>query len=105
MKDKVDTLLNIVFYICLGLTLLLMFVALARADDKIPIYDSQYGGKVVGAIGEDGTIYDSQYGGKAIGKVEEDGTIKDKRYGGRTVGRIGKDEEEYNEWNERRKDD
>ena len=59
----------------------------------------------MGAIGEDGTIYDSQYGGKAIGKVEEDGTIKDKRYGGRTVGRIGKDEKEYDEWNERRKDD
>ena len=87
------------------LLLLVMLVIGNRADDKIPIYDKEYGGKVVGAIGEDGTIYDEQYGGKAIGKVEDDGTIKDEQYGGRTVGRIGKDEEEYNEWKERRKDD
>ena len=85
--------------------LLLVMLVMSKSDDKIPIYDQEYGGKVVGAIGEDGTIYDEQYGGKAIGKVEDDGTIKDEQYGGRTVGRIGKDEDEYNEWNERRKDD
>ena len=85
--------------------ILLALLLAGNCDDKIPIYDQEYGGKVVGAIGEDGTIYDEQYGGKAIGKVEDDGTIKDEQYGGRTVGRIGKDEEEYNEWNERRKDD
>ena len=82
--------------------LTLVVLNLANCDDRIPIYDSQYGGKVVGAISEDGVIYDEQYGGKAVGRIGEDGTIKDKRYGGDTIGRIGKDEEEYEEWKEER---
>ena len=96
---KLGTACTIIAFVLLALLLA------GNCDDKIPIYDQEYGGKVVGAIGEDGTIYDQQYGGKAIGKVEEDGTIKDQRYGGRTVGRIGKDEDEYSEWNERREQD
>jgi len=84
---------------------LLVMLGIANCDDRIPIYDEQYGGKVVGAIGEDGTIYDKQYGGKAVGKVGDDGVLYDEQFGGRAVGRIGKDEEEYEEWNEERRED
>lgn len=92
---KLALLMGVLFF-----ALLSFMVYQACADDRIPVYDSQYGGKVVGAIGEDGTLYDQQYGGKAVGRIDDDGVVYDEQYGGKSTGRIGRDEDDYQEWRE-----
>ena len=49
------------------------------------MYDTAYGGKSIGRIGEDGKLYDAPYGGNPVGRYD-DGKVYDAPYGGSVIG-------------------
>ena len=57
---------------------------IARVKDG-KVYDTAYGGKSIGRIGEDGKLYDAPYGGKTVGRYK-DGKVYDRHYGGSIIG-------------------
>ena len=38
------------------------------------IFNSEYGGRTVGRVEDNGTVFDSEYGGRTVGRVEDNGS-------------------------------
>jgi len=61
------------------------------ANGTTMIYDSSFGGSIIGRLESDGLVYNSSFGGSCIGKVDASGFVYNSSFGGSLLARVQSD--------------
>jgi hypothetical protein len=59
-----------------------------NSNDATMIYNSAFGGSIIGRLEENGLVFTSNFGGNCIGKVDKNGKVYDSCSGGSIIARV-----------------